>query len=316
MNSYLKIFFLVTAVLLAGDEISGQQNLFRILTYSGKVHVNIPPAQDWQQIQIGGGLNANCKIRLDKNSYTALMYKDGRTLELLKEGTFDLNDLEKNINETKKSVTEKFANFVAQGLIKDKSKKKEMKNIAAVVRIKPNHIECAVPSYTRLMEPVIKLSWYSYPQSEQYVINIMNHKNALIFMYLVSDTIYTLNSSSLNLSKDIAYKWFITDKNNSQVTSDTNTVIFLSDEIKFSIIDTLKLINDEIGTNITPFNLLTLAGFYESNDLNIYALEEFERVLVLAPESEEYKKMFAKFLLKNKLFVRTAELLEDNNTEQ
>jgi hypothetical protein len=315
-NERLKIFLLIVLVFLFSITALAQQELFKILTYSGKVYGCTLPSQNWHQIHIGESLNRNYRIRLDKNSYTALMYKDGRTMELLSEGTFDIPELERNINETKKSVTQKFANFVAQEIIKDKSVKKEMKTIAAVVRVKPNHIECAIPAFTKIMDSAIKLSWYSYPQSAQYVLSILNSDGALIYMDLVNDTIYTLNSSSLNLSKDIAYKWFIADKNNSQVTSDTNTVIFLSDEIKYSIIDTLKLINDEMGPNITPFNLLALAGFYENNDLNNYALEQFERVHVLAPQSEEYKKLFAKFLLKNKLFVRTAELLQDNNKEQ
>ena len=62
------------------------------------------------------------------------------------------------------SVTQKFANFVADEIIIDKSSGKTMKEFAAVVRVKPFHIESAIPVFTSFLDPIIEFSWYNIHQ--------------------------------------------------------------------------------------------------------------------------------------------------------
>ena len=303
------LFFIFTTELLS------QSYLFKVLTISGKVDYSLSSGQSWKKVQMGESLNRDYKIRLDKNSYTALMYNDGRTMEIQDEGIFEIKDLEQNIINLKRSVSQKFANFVAQEIITDKSEKKDMKTFAAVVRVRPNHIESAIPSSTALLDSIINFSWHSYPSSRKYIIGILGSAKTTIFMDIVDDSIYTLDASKLNLNYETVYKWYVFDADNPQIISDTNSVILKSLGNKSAILDTLELLENEFQSNETPLNRLSLGTFYERNNLNIEALIEFNKAVSLAPESEEYKLFFAKFLLRHKLYLRASELLEDKLNE-
>src|SRR3990172_5932209 len=138
-----------------------------------------------------------------------------------------------------------------------------MKTFAAVVRVKPNHIDVAIPSFTSVLDPVIDFSWYSYPSSEKYIFSILSSENTAIFMDLVDDTSYTLDIAKLKLYKEMVYKWYIFDADNPKIVSDTNAVNVLSNENRALILDTLQMLKEEIKSNETPLTVLSLCTFYE-----------------------------------------------------
>jgi hypothetical protein len=310
MNNIFSRIIVFLSFLLISICSQAQQYTFKVLTYYGNIEYSSSSTQSWKKVKTGESLQKDYIIKLNRESYAALMYKDGRTIEMQNEGIFKIEELEINIKNSKISVVQKYINYVAQEVVLDKSEKKDMKTFAAVVRVKPNHIEAAMPAFTKLMDPIVDLSWYSYPQSEQYVISILNSDNRLIFMDLTNDTSYNLEAAAINLSKETVYKWNVSDASNHKVTSDTISFYLISSENKASIIDTLQMLNDEIGSNETPLNVLSLVSFYEKNNLNIEAFDQFNRVISLAPKSEEYRTLFIKFLIMNKLYTKASELLE------
>ena len=186
-----------------------------------------------------------------------------------------------------------------------------MKTFAAVVRVKPNHIDVAIPSFTSVLDPVIDFSWYSYPSSEKYIFSLLSSENTAIFMDLVDDTSYTLDTEKLKLYRGMVYKWYVFDAGNPKIISDTNAVNVISFDNRALILDTLQMLNEEIESNETPLSVLSLCSFFERNNLNVEALNQFSKAILLAPESEEYKNLFAKFLLKHKLYVRASELIAE-----
>jgi hypothetical protein len=308
-----KIISLLTFTLLLSCSSSAQQFLFKVLVSSGKVEYRMPSTDTWSKVKTGDNLNDNSQLKLDKDSYAALMYNDGRTLEMMNEGIFEVKDLERTIQASKMTVTQKFANFVADEIIMDKSKGKHMKEFAAVVRVKPLYIESAFPSFTSVMESDINFSWYEFPGTKSYVFSILNLENTPIFMDLVEDTIYSVDAEELKLNKGTPYKWFVTDAENPNITSDTNSIIIVSDTDRDLIQDTLRVLNEEIESNKTPLNYLSMGFFYERNNLNLEALSLFNKVISIAPESEEYKLLFAQFLINNKLYTRVSELLKEED---
>jgi hypothetical protein len=301
----------VVFCVLFTNNLSGQQFIFKVLTTSGNIEYRPDKNNPWSKVVIGDLLKSNSEIKLLKNSYAALMYNDRRVLELTEDRSYSASDLENLIKTSKRTITQKFTEFVSNEIISDKSEKKDMKTFAAVVRVKPNHIECAFPSFTNLTQSEIDIAWYKYPESENYIINILNDDNTMIFMDVVSDTIYRLDAGKLKLKKQKMYRWFIADAKKSFIVSDTNSVVLLSDENKTQISDTLMLLKDELGGIETPFGLLSISNFYIHNDLNYDALAYFRKAMLMVRNSEEVKKLFAKFLLKQKLYVEASELLED-----
>jgi hypothetical protein len=311
----IKIFIAVI-VFLTSCFATAQQSSFKVLTLFGTVEYRAPMTQSWNKVQIGENIKNDGDLGLAKKSYVALMYNDGRTLEMMNEGIFNMKDVEQSFKNSKKSVAQKFVNFVAQELIVDKSKSKTMKEYAAVVRVKPNHIESAIPSFTAILDSTMDFVWYNNSISESYLLNILNNQNALVFMDLVKDTSYSASNSPISFNKQEVYKWYVSDANNPQIISDTNSFYVYSLENKNRILDTLNHLLEEIKTNESPLNFLTVAAFCESKELNIDAIPYYEKVILMAGGSEEYKKLYAKFLLKHRLYLKTAELLDNSLTEE
>lgn len=289
----------------------GQANIFKLLTFSGMVEIKNPNSQTWNKLNVGEYLSENGFIRLGKNSSAFFMQDDGSTLELYDKGEYSYGELKKKFNQKKISVGQKYLNYIAKEILSDKSAKKDMKTFAAVVRVKPNHIEASIPAYTSLLKPSVLLTWHSYPSTDKYVLSILTADNTTIFMQLVDDTSFTLDFEKLNLSSNKIYKWYVFDSERSNIISDTNSVMLLSSQHALAILDTLQMINTEFNNNKTPFYAFALGTFFEKNSLNIDAMDQFEKALDLAPDSEELKKLYSKFLLNNKLYVRITEVLED-----
>lgn len=313
---FSEIVILVAVILLISNSLEAQQLPFKVLTLYGNVESRHPSDQVWKKVNTGEGIKDDREVRLGKNSYAALMYSDGRTMEIMNEGIFSVKELELNIRASKISVTQKFANFVTEEILTNKSSGKTLKEFAAVVRVKPNHIESAIPFFNSFLYSEINLMWHQYNSSNMYVLNILNSENTTIFMDLTEDTAYTLDAEELNLRKGFIYKWFVFDANNPQIVSDTNSISVLPEKDRKSILDTVVILNEEISSDETPLNILALGTFYESNNLNLEALDQFRKVIELTPESEEYRLLFAKFLLKNKLYVRASELFKEKLLEE
>jgi hypothetical protein len=310
----IKIFIAVI-VFLTSYLATAQQSSFKVLTLFGSVEYRAPMTQLWNKVQIGDNIKNDGDLRLAKKSYAALMYNDGRTLELMNDGLFNMKEVEQSFKNSKKSVTQKFVNFVAQELIVDKSKSKTMKEYAAVVRVKPNHIESAIPSFTAVLDSTMDFVWYNNSVSDSYLLNILNNQNTLVFMNLVKDTSYSASNSPISFNKQEVYKWYVSDANNPQIMSDTNSFYVYSIENKNRMLDTLNLLKEEIKLHESPLNFLTVAAFFELNDLNYDAIPYYENAISMAGESEEYKKLYAKFLLKYRLYLKTSELLDNSLTE-
>lgn len=307
---YPRIFILILLSLLVNINSHAQKYTFKVLTFSGAVDYRKSSNQSWNTVQSGEGLKKDYEIRLGKNSYAALMYNDGRTVEIQDEGIFEVRVLEQNIRNSKISVIKKFTNFVVEEIITYKSEKKDMKTFAAVVRVKPNHIDTAIPTKTSTLDPTLNLVWYSYPSSQKYILSILNTDNISIFMDLVEDTSFTLDTEKLNLTRGKLYKWVVFDAENPAVISDTNSIFVVSEAERIAISDTLQLINSELETNETALAFFSLGMFYEKSGLNIEAMNQYKKAILMVPESEEFKKLYAKFLVKQKLYILVSELFE------
>lgn len=89
------------------------QELFKVLALKG--YVEARTAQDgWIKISTGYKLLSGEIIRLSENSYAALSYKNGGTIELKRGGEFEANALAKEASSRSSSgVTKKLANYIA-----------------------------------------------------------------------------------------------------------------------------------------------------------------------------------------------------------
>lgn len=297
-------------IVLANLNLIAQDDSFTVLSFSGKVSF-LNSGKKWNVIQAGDRIEKSGKIKLEKNSYTALMYKDGRTLEINTDGTYDNKKLSELLTKNNPSISKKFSQFVFTELTKGSGQKKDMKTFAAVVRVRPDFIEAAVPSYTKIVESQFNFSWYKSIGTQKYIFNLISPTGSIIYMNLVTDTSINVNLADLNIINGLCYNWFVYDADRNKVSSDTNCVIVMPSFESKSISDSLTELEKTFIDNDSPLNQLIIAAYFESNDLNLAALAHYNKANSLAPEVEQYKEIIINFLLKNKLYKQASDLLKE-----
>lgn len=307
---YKKILSVLLFILLANMNLFAQDDSFTVLSFSGKVSF-LNSGKKFNQIQTGDRIEKNGKIKLEKNSYTALMHKDGRTLEINTSGTYNHTNLIELLTKNNQTISQNFSKFVLAELTKSSGQKKDMKTFAAVVRVRPNFIETAVPSYTKIFENEFKFSWYKSAETKKYIFNLISPSNAVIYMKLIADTSININLSSMDIVKDACYRWFVYDADNYSVSSDTNCIIVMPSYQCKSISDSITQLEKALTAKDSPLNELFIASYLESNDLNSAALEHYNNAIMFAPDVEQYKEIIINFLLKNKLYKPASDLLKE-----
>lgn len=291
------------------NKLTAQDDSFLVLSLSGKVSLQ-NTGKKWNAIQTGNRIEKNGKIKLEKNSYIALLHKDGRTLEINTAGTYNHKKLIELLSKNNPTISQKFSQFVLTELTKSSEQKKDMKTFAAVVRVRPDFIETAIPAYTKIVDSHFNFSWYKSAATKKYIFNLISPSSSIIYMNLITDTSITVNLSELNISKGVCYRWFVYDADSNKISSDTNCVILMpSFESKF-ISDSLKEFEKSLVSIDSPLNQLFIASYLESNDLNFAALDHYNKVSTLTPDVVQYKEIIVNFLIKNKLYKRASELLK------
>lgn len=308
--NYKKILSVLLFIALAYANLFAQDDYFTVLSFSGKVSF-LNSGKKWNVINAGDRIEKNGKIKLEKNSYTALMYKDGRTVEINTGGTYNHKKLIDLLIKNNQTISQKFSKFVLAELTKSSGQKQDMKTFAAVVRVRPDFIETAIPSYTKILEDEFKFSWYNSAKTKKYIFNLISPSNSIIYMDVIEDTSIYVNLSSMNIVRDVCYRWFVYDADNFSVASDTNCVIVMPSSQCKSISDSLTQIEKSLPANGSPLNELFIASYLESNDLNFAALHRYNKVNILAPDVEQYKEIIINFLLKNKLYKQASDLLKE-----
>jgi len=308
--NYKKVLAILLFAVLANMNLAAQEDSFTVLSFSGKVSY-LNSGKKFNQIQSGDRIEKSGKIKLEKNSYTALMYKDGRTLEINTAGTYNYKKLIDLLMKSNKTISQKFSQFVLAELTKNSGQNKDMKTFAAVVRVRPDFIEAAVPSYTKIFENEFKFSWYKSDGTKKYIFNLISPNGSIIYMNLVTDTSITVNLADLNIIRGLCYNWFVYDADRYKVSSDTNCVSVMPLFESKSISDSLTELEKTLTENDSPLNQLIIAAYLESNDLNLAALAHYNKANILAPEVTQYKEIIINFLLKNKLYKQASDLLKE-----
>lgn len=308
--NYKKIFSVLLFIALAYTTLFAQDDPLTVLSFSGKISY-LNSGKKWNVIKAGDRIEKSGKIKLEKNSYTALMSKDGRTVEINMTGTYTYKNILDLLVKNNQPISQKFSQFVIAELTKSSGQKKDMKTFAAVVRVRPDFIETAVPSYTKIIGDEFKFSWYKSDQTKKYIFNLISPSNSIIYMNVIEDTSIYINLSSMNIVKDVCYNWFVYDADNYSVSSDTNCVIIMPSYQSKSISDSITQFEKSLGSNGSPLNELFIASYLESNDLNFAAMDHYNKVNFLAPDVEQYKEIIINFLLKNKLYKLASYLLKE-----
>lgn len=303
----LIIFFI--QIVLCSQAVLAQDYLFKIIASSGNCTLQKSGKANWDKTKIGAKLLSGDVIKLNDGSYIGLVSNSGKSLELKKTGTYNVQSLFKMLASGKNNV-QKFTDYVINASVNQKSTN-NMQTLGAVVRGKAEQIETLFPKETYLISPIVEAKWYSDGQNTTYLFKIINEQDRAVYIKEVKDTAYSIDVSPFNLEKEGKYKWVVESLSKKGTISEGNYFCLYTDIKIAQIKDSLAEYEKEWDKASAVDRFLKIA-FYSQNSLNCNIITEYEEILKLASGVEDYQNSYFNFLIENGMKKRAEILLKNN----
>lgn len=309
INKFLLSLVLVFAITIvycknqSYKSLNESGELFKVLATQG--NISIQEKGNWKAISTGDNLYETSILKVSENGYVGLIHKSGKTVELKKQGTYNVKKLASGLISANNGLAHKYANFVLEELVKsdDKDLSKEHQNYMAVTgaverKLGTYIIKVLSPNKSDVIDnSTITLRWLNVEGINTYVINIMNRYEEPALTLETKTTMINVDLNKLNLKDEGVYFWSVYAKENPKVKSH-EFAISLPAKDKISMVeDAIDILKNEL-TEKTAINRIIMASFYEQNNLLIDAINCYEEAIIFAPDVNAYKLTYKSFLYK------------------
>ncbi len=295
----------------------------------------------WINVKIGDLILANDKIKLETNSYIGLSHNSGKILDINKAGTYSTAELNAKLQSKKSNtLTSKFVKYVSEqidntgGIFASKSQTDNMKSTGAINRsielnaqegekignltgldsktssavgslanlIFPSDdkkIKAILPRTSYLFDDEINFYWFKDTEATTYKVVIVDRNDIVVFSKMTNDTSISINIKNTNLQAGTNYYWYV---EGGDKKSDQYNIYWLTQSEKANINSDIVAIYNEVGDEDTPLRNLILAAFYEDANIQDRAINSYRKALNMMQEPDEYKRLYARYLVNIGLF--------------
>jgi hypothetical protein len=322
------IIFLLSLAVNAQD--------FKVLSKSGDATKK--NGSKWTALKTGESLSTKDQVKIGEKGYLVLTHQSSKkSIELNKKGTYDLKKISTDMSKGKKGVSSQLAKYfieeisssddyfkkgnykegmegnlgaVDRGIggnvnanekvsgmtgIKDKDSKLISSVAGTVFGNGTKMLYVKLPRNGYILEPENEFIWYKYSKSGPYNFKIIDRNNKILVSKSTKDTSININMDDCKLAKGTTYYWFVECDGDKSIEE---PIHYLSDNVSSEINSTIKEFQDESEDSDSPMINLAIAGYLADKNINSTAYKYFKKVIDSAPESIEYKKVFAKFLIR------------------
>ncbi len=300
-----KIVFLYSLILVgvATNNVFAQSYVFRVLANKGSNLVKVVSvSQDWQPVKTGAKLKKEDELMLSENAYMGLVSSTGKTIELKQAGDYKVADLASKLNTQSASIAGKYVDFVFNQITQqdevdfNKNPQNHTKSAGSVER-GISFIDILGPVSMNVFNPVATIRWSPVQDATLYTVVIKN---------IFENTILTKKTSSTELLLDLNDVALKNEKlvivtvstNGGKVFSDHIGIKRLSLQEQATIRNQLDKLVSETNDE-TALSQLIQAAFFEDNGLVLDALMYYENALKIAPDVDDFKIAYQKFLERN-----------------
>ncbi len=314
----------VSTVLLA-------QPKFKVLAVRGGVTIGkSTPAKLGQQVKIGDN------IIVPKSGYISLAHVNGRTVELKKNGTYPVADLDKAASRKSKSSTDKFAAYVLSELTEvnepvtfSDTKRSNMRTTGSVERAvgddvsvwdsvlnvvgAPGELQALavvqssavskgevfsviMPRHTRLLADTVRFEWHRTPKVSSFKVVVTDRDDKAVYTMTVSDTFYTATTTSMSLKEGQLYYWHVENAADASYRTDEYALYRLTGEERLSSEQLIADVKSEFDSDQAAIGQLILGAAFEDMGLYYDAQRAYKSAVDMAPDIQNYKRMYADFL--------------------
>jgi hypothetical protein len=252
----------------------------------------------WKRAFSGVRLSAAHQLKLIGASYAALVVNGSKSIELRKPGIYKISELAAG-NKAGDDIAAQYMNFI----IKQMVVAKDNRSTAAVERtgaVERGSLKTLSPIDSKIADDALTFIWFSggVPNAK-YLFELLDEKDNILYSKQTSDTIMSLDLSSLSLVPAATYRWRITLTGVSiQLSSDEPTIQLLSAQERKELAENADRIAELTGGEGSAMSQAVLATLYQSVGVNYRAMRAYLEAIRLAPEADTYKILFNNFLLK------------------
>ena len=268
---------LLLAALFLSTTCFGQSYLFKVLASKGTNQVKSSSESTWRPIKTGSGLMSGDELKVPQNAYLGLVHTSGKTIELKTADQVNVDELAASIK-LKSTVASKYADFVLNKLLEDKSEKKDKLVVTgAVVRASEVYsIKVQMPLFVEVLRSEVLVKWEPVKEGNHtYVTTLKNIFNEVIYQGETKDTEITLDLSHPRFVNERLIVFSVASKEDPNFKSEEYGIKRLSPNTFTKVKQDLDQLNKVIGDE-TSLNHIMMAAYYEENNLIVNAITSFD----------------------------------------
>lgn len=292
LNNGLRIGILFFTFFFACKVTFGQSYVFKILALKG--HALVKVNSTWLALKSGEALKAGEEIKVNANSYIALVHTSGRPLEIKVEGIYKVDDLNTNFKQ-EASILSKYFNFI----LTSNSEREKKNKLSAVggVRRDLYDINLLLPSRANMvLKDALLIEWET-ATLEPYVIEFRNMYGDLLDKAVVNEHLIEINFEDPKFKNEPRINMIVSC---SSCKTSNRIISRLPEKEQIRLKEQVAKLQHELGQR-TSVTELAMASFYEQNELFADAADSYLRAIKLSPDILSYQEYFHEYLVRNKL---------------
>ena len=266
-----------------------QTEMFKVLASKGtnKATTN---NTDWKPIKVGDKLTNQEKITLDENSYLALAYSNGKTIELKQKGTYEVSKLAEELKAQNSSVSKKYVDFVVGEMTNqnddiNKNRHKYMAVTGSVER-GGDDISIESPKESFVLSGPVMVKWSHVNGASVYIVEVINLFGETIINEETKGNSATVDLSKVKPADQTNLIWTVSVKEKPSVKSSQNLFKFYSQAKSAELSKEVAELKKDLSQQ-SALNKIVLASFYEQNKLMLDAQESYEQAISMEPEVDD-----------------------------
>jgi hypothetical protein len=322
---------LIVSTALASHTMLMAQESFKVLAVRGAVTIGKS-----DQLKVGQQLKAADQIKIGASAYVSLAHKNGKTVELRKAGLYKVKDLDASASQQTGSATSKYAKYVVAQLTEvdepiefRDARRSHMRTTGSVDRAVGDDVQfwdsvlaivggpgelqalavkdaqsvsagdrlaVIMPRHTRLLADSVAFAWHPSPKTSSYKVVIVDRTNAVVHSFTTPDTQYVRSLASLGLVPGNVYYWHVESAADASYKTDEYALLALAGEERQSTESLIREVASEFDSEDAAIGKLILAAAFEEMGLFYDAYRSYRSAVELAPDVQNYKRMYAEFL--------------------
>lgn len=331
------IFTIIVMAALTGlySTVFAQSDEFSVFSRKGDVQVQKGGKGSAISLKVGDKLTSKDKITLKSGAVVTLYHtKLKKSLELKKAGSYAVSTLSSDIRK-KKGYTDRFKDYVLTEMTASNNlfssgqddnlntmgsvdrnieiggtenrlgnltgTEKEVSNAVAMLadelaESNSGMIQAKLPRSSFVADKDVEFSWYDRKGAGIYDFRIVDNNNKVVYSKKLHNIYLTVNLDEANLDKGKTYYWYVADGDNK---SNQYSICRLTDSEMASL---ESMISDIDYNELSALEKINLATYYEDINIMNRAVKLYEEVLKDYPDSPEFRKLYARYLVRIGLF--------------